>query len=388
MSFSIVAAEALSDIVQPRQLGALSKMKEERSRSLSRASSKQRLQSKGSGGLTREFAQSLVRYATAPHLERCCLFVVALRTNPADLEEFRPAFYAFDADCDGKISLDELGQACHRHRLPISADTLFSAIDLHGSGSIGFEEFVAACLHVRLAPLDRWLAEQTFRSLDVDKEFQLHAKDVQRLLGALPAGLPYDRPFRLEEWVDSVLGLTPPQTQTSTNQITAGITAGISKARDHSRDFVTHVSLGIFSSPFRLEEHAVPQPRTSCRRESFADVKTRGSRTSSNVSTFDLNLEQPEATLLWGGARTSHSAASRCNSDSSDGHLSTGSSFSTTASSYSGSSLRASSGALSGRCHDGQGCRTVLPPPPPTVEDCRLPPPPPRPPRYPARLVL
>jgi Ca2+-binding EF-hand superfamily protein len=150
----------------------------------------------------REMLPSLSGYAVAPDIERRCLFAVSLHTVQTDLEEFRPAFCYADVDCDGVISRNDLHTALQSVGGLRSLDSyaLFRAADVDRSGSLSFKEFAAACLHSRLAPLDIWLAEQAFLSLDHDRDGLLSAADVQPVFGGLPAGLPAQRPFGLEEW--------------------------------------------------------------------------------------------------------------------------------------------------------------------------------------------
>jgi hypothetical protein len=145
---------------------------------------------------------SLHGYMVAPDVERRCLFAVALHTKETDVEEFRSAFLYADVDGDGRISGRDL------HAALASVDGLsavdhysfFRAADLDGSGMLTFREFVAACLHCRLAPLDSWLAEQAFLALDYDGDAFLKGDDVRLVFGELPAGLPAKRAFGIEEW--------------------------------------------------------------------------------------------------------------------------------------------------------------------------------------------
>merc|ERR1719272_283870 len=65
-------------------------------------------------GMTRELVESMAAYAKAPLAERCCISAITLRTNPAELEDFRHAFAAVDFDRDGKISHKELANSLNR----------------------------------------------------------------------------------------------------------------------------------------------------------------------------------------------------------------------------------------------------------------------------------
>jgi Ca2+-binding EF-hand superfamily protein len=146
-------------------------------------------------------------------LERHCILAVASRTDQADLEEFRLAFEDIDEDCDGNLSREEFVKALRYARqkalLPAgteSAAFLFNGMALRSDRAVSFTEFASACLHGRLAPLDKWLAEQAFDSLDTDRNGMLQARDVTSVFGELPVGLPRDRPFGLREWRTCLCG--------------------------------------------------------------------------------------------------------------------------------------------------------------------------------------
>lgn len=158
-------------------------------------------------GLTQEIMKSLSSYATAPAIERHCLFAIALRTAPQDLEKYRAAFIEIDRDRDGILCRSDVARAMSRVRrwcnYFVDPDSFLSAADLNGSGVLTFLEFVAACLHASLAPLDEWLAEQAFESLDRDNDGFLRSSQVLEVLGYVPPGLP--RAFNIEEWKNCVL---------------------------------------------------------------------------------------------------------------------------------------------------------------------------------------
>lgn len=160
--------------------------------------------------LTQDMMESLLAYSHAPSMERRCLFVVAVRTDPRDLREFRDAFRQIDRNDDGRVSrmdlADALRLAGNRFGVYVDADDLFLAADMDHAGVLNFTKFVACCLHKRLAPLDAWLAQQAFESLDRDNAGVLRAQQVRPLFGELPEGLPRSRAFTLEEWTSCVLG--------------------------------------------------------------------------------------------------------------------------------------------------------------------------------------
>lgn len=161
-------------------------------------------------GLTKDTIHSLIGYMNAPAMEKRCLYVIAMRTDPADLKQYREAFYDADSDGDGKISRIDLNyllqQSWRLFSLWVNEDALFEALDVTSSGVITFTEFVAACLYARLSPLDSWLAEQAFDAMDLDKDGLVHPNQVRKMFGVLPEGLPTNRPICANEWLGCLLG--------------------------------------------------------------------------------------------------------------------------------------------------------------------------------------
>jgi len=153
--------------------------------------------------------QSLLGFLNAPHIERRCLYVIAIRTDPADLQQYRAAFDEADADGNGRVTQAELRafieSARHLYSVWVDADALFSAMDVPNTGVIEFAEFAAACLHEQLSPLDDWLVEQAFESLDINKDGLVQPQEVKRYFGKLPVGLPTGRPLTLDQWRESLL---------------------------------------------------------------------------------------------------------------------------------------------------------------------------------------
>ena len=88
-----------------------------------------------------------------------CIATIAKQLDHTHLQELQRVFQSLDASGDGVLQLEEvrrgfkqiLGSDC-----PGSAevDDLFHAVDLEGSGSIDFTEFVAAGLGQRASQQD------------------------------------------------------------------------------------------------------------------------------------------------------------------------------------------------------------------------------------------
>lgn len=160
--------------------------------------------------LTSDIMESLCGYAFASKWERFCLYAIAARTRPADLEKYQPVFQEV-ANGDRWITRADIVHAflsasrwCS-HGSAAEADAFFKAADLNGDAALTFTEFVAACLYSTLGPLDGWLARETFTSLDKDGDGFVHPREALELFGQLPSGLSKDRPFDENEWCACLL---------------------------------------------------------------------------------------------------------------------------------------------------------------------------------------
>eukprot|EP00929_Paragymnodinium_shiwhaense_P002397 TRINITY_DN10262_c0_g1_i1.p1 TRINITY_DN10262_c0_g1~~TRINITY_DN10262_c0_g1_i1.p1 ORF type:complete len:279 (+),score=56.64 TRINITY_DN10262_c0_g1_i1:85-921(+) len=151
-----------------------------------------------------QVVKNLAAFAKASDVERRCLLAVAAKTYSSDLKQFVKAYQAVDADGDGFISYTDLAGALdgvsYLYAVPLDTAEVFLALDLDGNGHIDFAEFSAACLYDQLSPLDDWLAEQVFHSLDADRDGWLRSEDLRGFFRQLPPGLPSKRPFVLAEW--------------------------------------------------------------------------------------------------------------------------------------------------------------------------------------------
>eukprot|EP00929_Paragymnodinium_shiwhaense_P122109 TRINITY_DN9467_c0_g1_i2.p1 TRINITY_DN9467_c0_g1~~TRINITY_DN9467_c0_g1_i2.p1 ORF type:complete len:290 (-),score=44.96 TRINITY_DN9467_c0_g1_i2:493-1362(-) len=154
---------------------------------------------------------SFVQFAIAPAVARRCVYAVVCNTMPNDLEEFRSAFSYADRDADGLVSRTDLSAALSWAQAInlVDPDLLFAAADVNSSGLLDFRKFSAACLYSRLAPLDEWLAQQAFVSLDHDVDGRLTPHDVMAAFGFLPVGLPQHGDFGVQQWTSCVLGMVP-----------------------------------------------------------------------------------------------------------------------------------------------------------------------------------
>lgn len=176
-------------------------------------------------GLTDDMVTSMVSYSQAPDVLRCCLLIVAARTNHDAHDRFSAPFLSIDQDGDGVIGLFELQLALkgfyESGKLPMSAAELFDAMDLAHRGRVSFTEFVAACL-IASYPSTEELMRAAFEALDTDRDglvsFQhdiIPYFNDSSIQGPLKQ-LPRDRLFDDDDWHRCLKDLQP--TDSSSNR--------------------------------------------------------------------------------------------------------------------------------------------------------------------------
>lgn len=166
-------------------------------------------------GLTSEMVPSMISYAQAQPVLKCCLFIVAARTDHDNQDLFSAQFLSIDTDGDGFISLLELDAALKAvnglGENRIEALELFDAMDLSHKGKVSFTEFVAACLSASYEStegLNGALLRSAFAALDTDRDGLVSLNDDilpyfnQRSIQGSLRMLPQDRLFDEDEWHD------------------------------------------------------------------------------------------------------------------------------------------------------------------------------------------
>lgn len=167
--------------------------------------------------LTRDMISSMHGYIEAHKLVRCCLYVIAARTEVPNRERLEAAFVFLDSDRDGEISSQDLAGALAKPAEwwdtsdlmsvltgspSFDPDALIAAADLDGSSGLSFTEFAATCLYTKQDTPDG-LVRRAFEALDDDRDGQIHATDIFELFQELEFNgglLPEDKPISMTEW--------------------------------------------------------------------------------------------------------------------------------------------------------------------------------------------
>jgi len=169
--------------------------------------------------LTREMITSMQGYIAAHQLVRCCLYVVAARTEVANRERLEAAFVFLDSDRDGEISSQDLAGALAKpaewwdtSAMPdlmsvlkggnqFDPEELVQVADLDNSSGLSLTEFLATCLYTKQDDNES-LVRRAFEALDDDRDGLINAKQINEIFEDLDLNnaLPPDQPISMSQW--------------------------------------------------------------------------------------------------------------------------------------------------------------------------------------------
>ncbi|CAM9377473.1 unnamed protein product, partial [Hapterophycus canaliculatus] len=118
-------------------------------------------------------------------LKRVALGVIAHSLTPQEIRKLRIEFQNVDVEGRGEISPMDLQNALNKSDNYTKEDVekLFEQMDIDQDGTIGFTEFVAACLHEQHVNKDENL-RLAFERLDYDGKGKLTLDNLLEVTGA------------------------------------------------------------------------------------------------------------------------------------------------------------------------------------------------------------
>ena len=117
-------------------------------------------------------------------ITRCKLGFRSIQNLP-EFDELRAAFSTFDYDCDGSITVEELGQALKTLNVTMNSDDLeaiVEEIDQDQDGKISFDEFLAAAINKEQL-LDEKRLNHAFDYFDMDSSGKLDVDELFAITG-------------------------------------------------------------------------------------------------------------------------------------------------------------------------------------------------------------
>lgn len=127
--------------------------------------------------------KSLVSYADSGDFKKVVLNVIAHRTTSQDIKHLRDAFRSFDSENTGLISKQEFKkQLKHLNLNDEALEKIFSRIDIHQTGSILYNEFIAATLEAQ-QHLEESQLRDAFDNMDSDSTGFISKENLCHVLG-------------------------------------------------------------------------------------------------------------------------------------------------------------------------------------------------------------
>ena len=118
-------------------------------------------------------------------MRKALLIVTKGIQNLPEFDELRAAFSTFDYDCDGSITVEELGQALKTLNVTMNSDDLeaiVEEIDQDQDGKISFDEFLAAAINKEQL-LDEKRLNHAFNYFDMDSSGKLDVDELFAITG-------------------------------------------------------------------------------------------------------------------------------------------------------------------------------------------------------------
>lgn len=125
-------------------------------------------------------------------MKKAAVLAAAQHLNPSQMQGLRELFSSFDTNGDGQITFEELRQGLNSHGAGAALSdndikTVMAATDLDGSGTIDYNEFLAATVNVALLQRKDILF-RLFNEIDADGSGTLTVEEIEAALHRSPSG--------------------------------------------------------------------------------------------------------------------------------------------------------------------------------------------------------
>jgi len=127
---------------------------------------------------------SILAFSEYAKLKKLALLIVAYKSTTEEIGFLRAMFEKFDTEKDGEITEDEFQRVLSTHYDYTVEElaSMFSGIDVDGTGSVHYSEFLAATLEAN-GMLDEERLAEAFDRLDSDDSGYITLADLRDFLG-------------------------------------------------------------------------------------------------------------------------------------------------------------------------------------------------------------
>merc|ERR1712129_202808 len=143
----------------------------------------QKSASKQAEPLSGAFIKKLKRFCSVNRFKKAALNVIAHQLDDSQIAKLRETFQTLDENGDGELTLAEMMKACTTAGIGNvdEMNHLFESLDVDGSGSIGYTEFLAGMID-RKNYLREELCLEAFRTFDQNGSGQIDLDDLKVML--------------------------------------------------------------------------------------------------------------------------------------------------------------------------------------------------------------
>jgi len=131
-----------------------------------------------------QIQSSILAFSEYSRLKKLALLIVAYKSTTEEIGFLRKMFEKFDTEKDGEITQDEFQRVLSGHYdyTVQELQTMFQGIDVDGTGSVHYSEFLAATLEAH-GMLDEERLAEAFDRLDSDDSGYITLSDLKDFLG-------------------------------------------------------------------------------------------------------------------------------------------------------------------------------------------------------------
>ena len=127
--------------------------------------------------------KSLGLFKGAQKVKKAVLSYLATQLSEKDMKNLRKIFLALDKNGDGQLSQEEISKGVKSDPKLTDLTSLVKSMDTDGSGSIDYNEFLAAAIGEEVY-LNKGKLQQAFNMFDKDKSGTIELKEIKDVIGA------------------------------------------------------------------------------------------------------------------------------------------------------------------------------------------------------------
>jgi len=130
-----------------------------------------------------DFMKRLSSFRSHSRLKKVALTVVAQQMKDGEIASLQNTFRSLDQNGDGMLSPEEIKEGLTKQgmKVPKALEDLLKSVDMNGSGTLDYTEFVAACLDKKLY-MQRDVCWNAFRIFDLDGDGKITREELSKVL--------------------------------------------------------------------------------------------------------------------------------------------------------------------------------------------------------------